>query len=150
MSLAELSLFDRHIDLAPVLAEGIDEACRYYAELWENLAARPATEEGEHFVCDLIRDDSSTFSDALARLNRLANETVVDLNGRPFSPPLGITETLRNLHDNLALLANIRSYDELLERSLIPWEEIRVELDKPECREWMRTALAAYPVPEAV
>jgi hypothetical protein len=27
----------------------------------------------------------------------------------------------------------------------VPWDEIRAELDAPECREWMKTALAAFP-----
>ena len=135
----------QHFDLAPRLAERLDVASRSYAEFWDDLAVAPADEEDERIGCEIIRDGGVQVSTRLALMNQLVNKSVVDLDGEEFPPPLGVMNALRDLQDSFTLLAGIHSYGELLIQPLVPWDEIKAELDKPECREWMKTALAAYP-----
>jgi hypothetical protein len=149
MELSLPLLSNQHFDLAPLVAEELEIAGRDYAEFWNDLDARPSTEEGERIVCESIRDEGTQVSSHLARINQLANRSVVDLDGEEFPPPLGVMKALRDLQDSFALLAGISSYDDLLEQPLVPWDEIRAELDTPECREWMKTALAAFPTLQA-
>ncbi|MGA9762642.1 MAG: hypothetical protein WBQ14_09480 [Gaiellaceae bacterium] len=148
MELPFLPLTQQHVELAPLTAEVLDEASRDYAEFWNDLDARPSTEEGERIVCDLIRDEGTQFSTLLAYVNRLTSESTVDLAGEELPLPEGVAKALRHLQDSFVLLTGISSYDDLLNQPLVPWDEIRAELDTPECREWMKTALAAYRVPE--
>lgn len=140
---------NQHFDLAPLMAEEIEIASRDYAEFWESLAVAPADEEDERIGCESIRDEGTQVSTHLARINQLANGSVVDLDGEEFSPPPGVINALRDLQNSFALLSGISSYDNLLEQPLVPWDEIRAELDTPECREWMKTALAAFPALQA-
>ena len=149
MELAFPLTSSEHFNLAPLVAEELEIASRSYAEFWDDFPITPVSEEDERADCEIISDVGVQVSTHLALINQLANKSVVDLDGEEFLPPLGVMNALRDLQDSFTLLAGIHSYGELLNQPLVPWDEIRAELDAPECREWMKTALAAFPTLQA-
>jgi len=146
MNTAQDKARNKQEDASPLVAEMVDQASRCYADFSGHLLP-PSNEEAEARGCEAVRRMGLRFSAILADVNRVVREETVDLHGRPFPPPHRVVKALHDLEQSFALMSGIESYAHLLSQPLVPWDEIRAELDPPECREWMKTALAAYPIP---
>jgi hypothetical protein len=143
MKLRDPKTRKKHEDFAPLIAEIVDQASRGYADFSGHLLP-PSNEEAEARGCEAVRRMGLRFSIILADVNRAVDEETVDLDGQAFPPPPGVVKALRDLEQSFTLMSGIQSYRDLLDQPLVPWEQIRTELDAPESREWMKTALAAY------
>jgi hypothetical protein len=131
-------------DLAPLVAKMLDGAARGYADFWGGIHFKPSSEQDEAIGCEAVREQGATFATLLAYASRLIGDKTPDLDGEEFPPPSGVMKALNNLQNSYTFMATIQSYQHLLNQPLVPWEDIRAELEKSESREWMKTALAAY------
>jgi hypothetical protein len=143
MKLPRIKSAEEQEDGAPLVAEMVSQASRGYAGFSSNLLP-PSSKEDEEVGNEAVRQMGIMFSTILADVNRVVRDESVDLDGELFPPPPGIVKALGDLERSFVLMRGIQSYDDLMRQPLVPWDEIRAELERPESREWMKTALAAY------
>jgi hypothetical protein len=134
-------------DTAVYVAKTLERASEVYLKVYPAFGLLGEEDaEAERKLAQRARGLSAVYAEHLANALRLIDLGQVEIIGRPLPPPAAVVKALRDLQRSYALLAEIEdSLDEALRLPLVPSAQISASLDKPESREWMTAAIAAYP-----